>query len=40
MRHALDSLAVVVPEWTHARSQPEWLERYGSRLQNYRLPKS
>jgi transposase len=40
LRHALDSLAVVVPEWSRAPSQPEWLERYGSRVQNYRLPKS
>ena len=40
LRHALDSLAVVVPEWTRVHSQPEWLERYGSRVQNYRLPKS
>ena len=40
LRHALDSLAVVVPEWTRAHSQPEWQERYGIRVQNYRLPKS
>jgi transposase len=40
LRHALNSLAVVVPEWTRAHSQSEWLERYGSRVKNYRLPKS
>ena len=39
MRHALNSLAVVAPEWLHAHSQPEWLERYGARAEDYRLPK-
>lgn len=40
LRHTLDSLAVVVPEWTREHSQAEWLERYGRKVQNYRLPKS
>lgn len=40
LRHTLDSLTVVVPEWTRAHSQAEWLERYGHKVQNYRLPKS
>jgi transposase len=40
MRHALDSLTLVVPEWTREQRQPEWIDRYGSRAQNYRLPKS
>ena len=40
LRQALDSLAVVVPEWTRTQSQQEWLEPYGSRVENDRLPKS
>lgn len=39
MCHALNSLAVVAPQWLHAHSQPEWLERYGARAEDYRLPK-
>jgi transposase len=31
---------VVVQEWMREHSQPGWLERYGSRVENYRLPKS
>lgn len=40
MRHALDNLATVVPDWTREHSTAAWLERYGSRVQNYRLPTS
>ena len=40
MRYALNALAVAVPEWTYAHSQPEWVERYGERASDYRLPKS
>lgn len=40
LRHTLDSLAVVVPEWTRAHSQSDWPDRYGSKVQNYRLPKA
>jgi transposase len=40
MRHTLDSLAVVVPDWTRAHSQAERLERHGRKVQNYWLPKS
>jgi transposase len=38
LRHALNSLAVAAPAWLHAHSQPDWVERYGARIQNYRLP--
>ena len=38
MRHALNGLAVVAPAWLRAHSQPDWVERYGARIQNYRLP--
>ena len=39
MRHALDSLAVSAPDWLRRLSPPEWLERYGRRFDDYRLPK-
>jgi transposase len=39
LRYALDSLAVVAPDWTRAHCPVDWLERYGARLQEYRLPK-
>ncbi len=38
MRAALDSLAVVAPEWLRAHSQPEWVERYGPRSEDSRSP--
>jgi transposase len=38
MRAALDSLAVVTPEWLRAHSQPEWVERYGPRSEESRIP--
>jgi transposase len=38
MRHALNSLAVAAPEWLRAHSKPEWLDRYGPRFEDYRLP--
>lgn len=38
MRHALNTLAVAAPEWLRAHSKPEWLERYGPRFEDYRLP--
>lgn len=38
MRCTLNSLAVVVPEWLCAHTQPEWVERYGPRVDDYRLP--
>jgi transposase len=38
MRHALNTLAVVAPEWLREHSQPEWLDRYGPRFEAYRLP--
>src|SRR5262249_33591395 len=31
LRHALNSLAVVAPEWLRGHSPPEWVERYGRR---------
>lgn len=40
LRHVLNSLAIVAPAWIVAQSQPEWLERYGPRVEDYRLPES
>ena len=40
MRHALNSLAVVAPDWLQSVSAPEWYERYASRMENYHFPKS
>ena len=40
MRCALNRLAVVAPAWLQAHMQPAWLERYGSRVENYRFPKA
>lgn len=40
LRHALNVLAVVAPDWLRNQVQPEWLERYGHRAEDYRLPSS
>jgi transposase len=40
MRHALNTLAIAVPDWMLEHSQGEWVGRYGSRVNDYRLPKS
>jgi transposase len=40
MRHALNSLAVVVPEWLREQVPTEWFERYAERFDEFRLPKS
>jgi transposase len=39
LRHTLNSLAVVAPEWLRRHSPPAWIERYGPRAEDYRLPK-
>jgi transposase len=38
MRHTLNALAVVAPEWVVAHSRPEWVERYERRFEEQRLP--
>jgi transposase len=38
LRHTLNVLAVVAPDWVRAVSQPEWVDRYGPRCEEYRLP--
>jgi transposase len=39
LRHALNSLAVVAPDWLRAQVPPTWFDRYGPRMDSYRLPK-
>jgi transposase len=39
MRHALNRLAVVAPEWVVQRIPAEWRKRYGPRVSDFRLPK-
>src|SRR5205823_4461256 len=40
MRFALNSLAIVAGDWLVAHSDPEWLDRYGHRIEEARLPRS
>ncbi|MBA3791757.1 MAG: IS1182 family transposase [Rubrobacter sp.] len=40
MRHALNVLATVAPEWLRERVRPEWVKLYARRLDDHRLPKS
>jgi len=39
LRRVLDDLARVAPDWLLAQITPDWFERYGARIQAYRLPK-
>lgn len=39
LRHALNVLATVAPDWLKQQVKPEWYERYGERIEDYRLPK-
>ncbi|HEU0002497.1 MAG TPA: IS1182 family transposase [Ktedonobacteraceae bacterium] len=39
LRAALNSLAAIVPEWLRAHVAMEWYERYGSRMEDFRMPK-
>ena len=40
LRAALNTLAVVAPEWLRACSQPQWIKRYSTRIEAHRQPKS
>jgi len=40
LRHALNSLAVVAPDWLRAQAPPEWFDHYSRRMENYHLPKT
>jgi transposase len=39
LRAALNSLAVVVPEWLRGFAKAEWYERYGHRIEESHFPK-
>jgi len=39
MRHALNVLAEVAPDWLLEQMDPEWAERYQKRFSDFRLPK-
>jgi transposase len=39
VRAALNAVAAAAPDWLRARTRPEWFERYGRRIEDYRLPK-
>lgn len=39
-RHALNSLAVVAPTWLLVHSERDWVDRYGPRFLDSRLPQS
>src|SRR5437762_3644838 len=40
VRHALNTVAEVAPEWLRRHAAPEWYDRYGRRMENYRFPKA
>ena len=40
LRHALNSLAAAAPDWLREHLAPAWIERYGPRLQDERLPQA
>jgi transposase len=40
LRHALNSLAGVAPDWLRAQVPADWYARYGRRIDNYQLPKA
>jgi transposase len=40
LRHALNRWAVVAPDWLKENSQPEWVERYGKRVDDYLCRKA
>ncbi len=40
VRHALNILASDAPEWLRLQTDVTWVERYGARASEYRLPKS
>ena len=39
VRAALNGLAAAAPEWLADHLNPEWVERYAHRVEDYRLPK-
>lgn len=39
LRYALNQLAQADPQWMGAHAEPEWFDRYSTRVEAYRLPK-
>lgn len=39
LRVALEAIVVAAPEWAQTHIPPPWRERYGRRIEEYRLPK-
>lgn len=39
LRRVLDDVARVAPEWLLQQVTPEWFDRYGRRIETYRLPQ-
>lgn len=39
LRHALNVLAEVAPNWLRDQITPDWFDRYSRRIEEYRLPK-
>lgn len=40
LRHALNVIASVAPEWLLAQVTPDWFDRYSFRFEQFRLPKA
>lgn len=40
LRAALNELATTAPDWLRSVAAPEWIDRYGSRIEDSRLPRS
>ncbi len=39
LRHALNELATAAPQWLRGHTTSDWVDRYGLRASEYRLPK-
>src|SRR5436190_16392049 len=40
LRNALNSLAMIAPDWLGAQVAADWHDRYDRRVENYHLPKT
>ena len=40
MRYPMNVLTVAAPDWLAPRLNPDWRDRYGPRVEDYRLPKA
>jgi len=40
LQHALNTMAATAPAWLLEHSDPEWVDHYSKRVDEYRLPKS